>query len=326
MDENTTYYTTHQEALLSVLRGENDYVILRYSVGRRLTHSLGCEDEIRRMGPVLLENYTCIGVSKDKPWLLNKVNDAIRAMNKDGTLSMLKNKWLGTYVDTLSFGEYIVQNVRLFVYLGLALLAGALLVILLLSRKRAHDTQQELTHLAQTDALTGLCNKAATEAQIRQMLQGMVVSKEKHALFLLDIDNFKEVNDTLGHITGDTVLKATAHKLQGLFRATDVIGRIGGDEFFIFMCNYPDEEMVREKARQLLLLCSNTYSVNQKSCSISASIGIALAPRYGTDFNTLYRNADTALYLSKEHGKNTFTFYSGEQEHNYRSTRTKVDR
>lgn len=133
-------------------------------------------------------------------------------------------------------------------------------------------------------------------------------SGEKGAFFIIDVDNFKAVNDVYGHLSGDVMLADIAGVLQKMFRSGDYIGRIGGDEFLVFLCNIDDFACVTEKAEKVLRACQEMFVQEQVSCSI----GIALAPEHGADYFTLYKHADVALYHAKTKGKNTYAVYTPE--------------
>lgn len=163
----------------------------------------------------------------------------------------------------------------------------------------------------QKDSLTGLYNKAATQDHIREMMARRPGGK--FAFFILDIDNFKGANDQLGHAAGDAVLVKFAQTLRAQFRESDVVGRIGGDEFVAFM-PVPDHQVTVEKARTLNAAQYSEFKSEAGTWRISTSIGVALAPDAGTDFETLYKRADIALYQTKERGKNGFTIYESSRE------------
>ncbi len=185
-------------------------------------------------------------------------------------------------------------------------------------------SQLELKQKAERDPLTGLCNKATTETLIKEEIANLPKG-EKHALFIIDVDNFKDINDKLGHLSGDIVLTSLADKLKMLFRTNDIIGRVGGDEFFVFIKGITNMEIVISKANDVNKAFRNTFKENNTSCSISASIGIAICPDSGSDFETLYRNADTAMYITKDSGKDSFTIYNGQEGVHYHSARAKKD-
>lgn len=156
------------------------------------------------------------------------------------------------------------------------------------------------------DSLTGLYNKAATQKLTRRLLKENPESS--YAFFILDIDSFKNVNDTYGHAIGDQVIVDFAERIKLQFREEDIVGRIGGDEFAAFV-PIPSKDWVEAKAKALSQSLQYKYSNEQKSCFVSASIGVAVSPEAGTSFETLYQNADIALYQTKERGKNSYTVF-----------------
>lgn len=183
----------------------------------------------------------------------------------------------------------------------------------------------ELRQKAETDQLTGLYNKAAVESLIKDALQLEEHKNHKHALIIIDVDNFKNVNDKLGHLYGDTVLAELAEELRRIFRTSDIVGRAGGDEFFVMLKNFGDNEMVTKKATDICKNFGKTYSGKQSKVSISASVGIAVFPKDGEDYETLFKCADLALYDTKAKGKNGFTYYNGQKDISYQASRTEID-
>lgn len=165
-----------------------------------------------------------------------------------------------------------------------------------------------MLELAQSDEMTRLYSKAATRRQIERRFAEE--SGQMHAFFMLDIDDFKQVNDRFGHAFGDLVIIEFARTLKQQFRATDVVGRVGGDEFAVFV-SIPDEAWALEKVQELSAALRKTCTVENASWQMSASIGVALAPRDGANFEMLYKSADAALYETKKRGKNGYTFCAG---------------
>lgn len=182
-----------------------------------------------------------------------------------------------------------------------------------------------LENKATKDLLTNLYNKITTQEMINSYL-AVSHSTEKHALFMIDIDNFKTLNDTLGHIFGDAVLSDLSLKMNALFRTTDIVGRTGGDEFIVLFKKVNKIEQLTKKADALITLFNNTYSSrNNTTCSISASIGIALYPQHGTTFAELYAHSDIAMYQSKQLGKGRYSIYTDELDISYMSDRIATD-
>lgn len=161
-----------------------------------------------------------------------------------------------------------------------------------------------LKEQAQRDPLCKLYNRRVFEAKVNEAIQE--APQSLHALFLIDVDHFKNINDTFGHTYGDSILRDTAEKMQSILRKTDLIGRIGGDEFVVFVKEIPSYDFSIQKAEQLCSILKADRSVEGQLCRISVSIGVAVVPVHGTDFNVLYKNADRALYRSKRNGRNQY--------------------
>lgn len=168
--------------------------------------------------------------------------------------------------------------------------------------------KKELEIKLRTDELTGCLNKIAFHDTVSKELT-TDMNDSTHALFIIDLDNFKSINDNLGHPFGDSVLREVGEKLSHLFSSHDYIGRIGGDEFMVFMKHVPDIVAIESQAKQIMKAFDTTYKGYANSYRTTASIGISLYPKDGQDFSTLYEHADIALYSTKCKGKNNFTFY-----------------
>ncbi len=172
-----------------------------------------------------------------------------------------------------------------------------------------HD-QKSYEMLSQTDQLTNCFNKVTTENLSKKAIQDF--PNNSHALFIIDVDNFKAINDNLGHHFGDMVLTEISNKLRSHFRDGDIIGRIGGDEFVVFLKNIENIETIKQKAESIARTFQNTYSGDNYDYKISGSIGIALYSKDSDNFSDLYKCADKALYQSKQRGKDCYTFYNSE--------------
>lgn len=166
-----------------------------------------------------------------------------------------------------------------------------------------HDEKVEslrLIGLSQTDSLTALMNRRGFQASVTRILEVADGNQNHHVLIMIDVDDFKTINDTHGHLYGDNVLTKIAFHLKTIFRATDLFGRLGGDEFAVFLVNFPDREILTRKIADLL--------ANLRKDNLSCSIGIALYPEDGLSFTELYTSADRFLYTVKNQGKNGFAF------------------
>ncbi len=164
-----------------------------------------------------------------------------------------------------------------------------------------------LQEQAQQDPLTGLLNKAATQSAIRTYLDAREHSG--CALLMIDLDDFKGINDQFGHLFGDTVLTRVARTIRRLFRNGDLIGRVGGDEFMVLMKDVHDVKLLEDRCKLLLDEFGELFREGEQTCHVGCSVGVALAPEHGTTFHELFYHADQALYHAKQSGKNSFTLY-----------------
>ncbi|MEG1994532.1 MAG: GGDEF domain-containing protein, partial [Oscillospiraceae bacterium] len=173
--------------------------------------------------------------------------------------------------------------------------------------------EKELTAIEQSkiDCLSNLYNKKFTQDMINDYIYTSV-GEEKSAFIIMDIDNFKSINDTFGHIIGDNVITDIASRVKKQFRGYDIIGRIGGDEFVVFMRDIGDMDLLEHVIKSVIKALDFSVETDGKRVDVSASVGVAIYPDNGKSYNELYKNADKALYKSKESGKNCFSFYEEE--------------
>ena len=181
------------------------------------------------------------------------------------------------------------------------------MVVNIIIKIQHEGDSKALEEKADTDLLTGLSNKMATERKIKEYISEN--PKELALMFVLDIDNFKKINDTMGHVFGDEVLRTLGKHIGENFRVTDIIGRTGGDEFTIFLKSLKDDSNTLREAQKLVDFFKEFEAGEYVKYSATASIGAAVFPEDGDDFETLYKAADQALYKAKERGKNQLAFY-----------------
>ncbi len=167
--------------------------------------------------------------------------------------------------------------------------------------------QKDLETRVSIDPMTGCLRKDAFESLVADHMQKF--PNGSGIMFIIDLDNFKAVNDNLGHRFGDRVLRGVGDKLRALFRDDDYVGRIGGDEFMVMLIGTNDMEVGKSKANGILAALDATYTGTSAAYHLSASIGIATYPSHGTTFQTLYDNADMALFDAKNRGKNGYVVY-----------------
>ncbi|MEG1968398.1 MAG: sensor domain-containing diguanylate cyclase, partial [Clostridia bacterium] len=172
--------------------------------------------------------------------------------------------------------------------------------------------KQNLQKLAQCDPLTGIYNKAATNALVAHRMDDFDFTALQ-ALLMIDVDFFKSVNDTYGHLAGDNLLAAVATQLKSHIRGSDVVGRIGGDEFLVYLPDVESANAALGKAKKLHAALE-LLSPEQGAPHITASIGMAIFPHGTVEFSDLYRYADEALYQRKDQGRDGVTVYDNSIE------------
>jgi len=177
-----------------------------------------------------------------------------------------------------------------------------------------HKSQEIIRQMAYYDPLTDLPNRRLFHDRLQQAILGAHREKREVAVLLMDLDRFKEVNDTLGHHYGDELLKQVSARLHGLLREFDTVARLGGDEFAVLMMPSTDEAGATLTAEKILHAVRQPYTLGEVRFEIGASVGIALFPEHGEDSSTLLRCADVAMYAAKGHGGG-YAVYGPEHDH-----------
>jgi len=170
--------------------------------------------------------------------------------------------------------------------------------------------QKQIEFLAFHDPLTRLPNRLLARDHFEQAILVAERESSKVALFFIDLDNFKTINDSLGHVVGDELLKNAAVRLRECLRDNDTLSRQGGDEFLVVLNNMPDTESITMVAEKILKRISESFVIDQHELSISLSIGIAVYPDDSKDLDTLLKQSDTAMYQAKESGRNAYRFHT----------------
>ncbi|MFA5082006.1 MAG: EAL domain-containing protein, partial [Hydrogenophilaceae bacterium] len=173
-------------------------------------------------------------------------------------------------------------------------------------------TEDELKHMAHYDALTDLPNRTLMSIQLDMALERAARRSNKLAVFALDLDGFKAVNDSLGHHAGDLLLQKIAARLKATLRGEDVVARMGGDEFAMIIENPPSAIHIGHLAEKIIAAVGKPLDLHGSRAHVTASIGIALFPQDGKDATVLLKTADTAMYASKQAGRNTYRYHDDE--------------
>jgi diguanylate cyclase (GGDEF)-like protein/PAS domain S-box-containing protein len=176
----------------------------------------------------------------------------------------------------------------------------------------AKESQQKLDHLAHHDPLTGLPNRMLFNDRLAHAMQRSEREHQQLALLFIDLDRFKNVNDTLGHHIGDELLKQVAHALTEKVRDGDTLARLGGDEFILLLENIDGQYGATVVADKLMAVFEHPFMIADHELFVTCSVGVSLFPGDGEDLNMLIRNADVAMYQSKAHGRNGYRFYAAE--------------
>lgn len=171
-------------------------------------------------------------------------------------------------------------------------------------------TQKELSHLANTDIVTGLPNRNYFYTALEHYLQDAAEQGEKFTLMFLDLDNFKTINDTLGHDIGDKLLQSVSQLISEQVAQDTIIARVGGDEFVILCRTYTTEEQLKQVGQQLNVLLQKPFKLGAHQVQIGSSIGMAIYPDHGASQSELLQNADAAMYEAKKAGKGQHRIYS----------------
>jgi diguanylate cyclase (GGDEF)-like protein len=174
------------------------------------------------------------------------------------------------------------------------------------------QSAEEASQMATTDALTGLLNRRAMTSVLERTVAAFAPQRRPCAVMLIDLDRFKQVNDTLGHAVGDALLKQVAQRLIKVVGDKDRICRLGGDEFKVILPDVDDRGRLGDLASRIITMLSEPYSIAGDRCTIGASVGIAVSPYDGETVDDMVRNADLALYAAKHSGRGRFRFYSKE--------------
>ncbi|PXX92525.1 GGDEF domain-containing protein [Marinobacter vulgaris] len=201
--------------------------------------------------------------------------------------------------------EFIVDAGSMIDLLNMVLCAVLMLSFIHLYETRREEAEQKLFTLAQTDALTGLSNRASFQSTLSRTLAECARSGSGFALVIMDIDHFKVVNDTMGHDAGDHVLRNIGQRLTERLRTTDSVGRLGGEEFGLILRDVKPEDSFELMDELRQRIADSELSYGEAVINVTASFGIAHYPDHGTEAETLFRTADRCLFSGKRAGRNT---------------------
>jgi len=241
-----------------------------------------------------------------------------RAKQAYDEADLLLHKVAQTAVDRLSEQAQRIQSFRTVMVVTLAILTLMTLGLVILGFRLQHivlalkESEEQIRHRANFDSLTQLPNRANFTEHLSHAITRDRRNEGHTALLFIDLDRFKTINDTLGHDYGDELIKQVANRISEATRETDVVSRLGGDEFTVMLTNVTDEIHASIIAKDILARLAQSYMLRGHEVYSSASIGITMSPADGCDVNTLLKNADMAMYEAKDQGRNTFRFFTSE--------------
>ncbi len=242
--------------------------------------------------------------------------DIVAACIGAGTVSAASGKLIVSEVDSLQAGYITTADPDLANDRALSWtfqpMAGGGTVVLVEDITERRNAEARISHLARYDELTALPNRVNFRDEMERLLAISHSAARLSALLFIDLDQFKQVNDTLGHPCGDELLCAVADRLREMLRPEDFVARFGGDEFVVFQQNIKSEEDAAHLARRIVDRLSERYEIDNHLVEIGASVGIAMTLPPGISADTLMKNADMALYRAKADGRGTYCFFRDE--------------
>lgn len=264
-------------------------------------------DDNKQIKITLLEGKAAekLGITAD---ILNQL-----ALEKNFNMSMFKRHLLGALLGRSAQFEMEYEANTYLVYLSPIFEKEEVVEVVgtaidITDRKEA---ERLVEHMAFYDHLTGLPNRRLLKQTVEDMIESRKKSQHPFALLYMDLDRFKNINDSMGHYVGDQLLKAVGARLQTLIRQNDLVGRLSGDEFLI-LCSSTTKQGAEMVAQRIVDEISKSFMIDHLEVFIAPSIGISMFPEDGTQYETVIRNADSAMYLAKQSGKGTYRFFTEE--------------
>lgn len=307
--DNIIYFDTTEECIEAVANGKADYTYTNYYIANYHLSNI----VYRSLSATKItsnDENLCIAVSKDAdPRLLSIINKGLRCISPEAIDAIVLEHTLYENEFSLRNLVYAYPETIILVVMSISAVAViGLLIALFIHYRKARIIE----NISQTDALTGIYNRGAVQAQITMALEKEKQSSELVCpLIAVDLDNFKAVNDNYGHAEGDRLLKAVADVLTHSVRQTDLVGRMGGDEFIVYLTNVNNKKTAEKVAAKLCAAVSALSLEKEEWSEITASFGVAFGTSEST-WSSLYHEADVALYDAKEKGKNQYSIYSKE--------------
>ena len=302
--EDVVYYDTIEECFQAVLSGSADCT---YANSYNASYLLS-QVKYRNLSSTTLTAMTedvSFGLSDQcDPRLLSIINKGLACISSGQMDSIILQNCNYKEDPSLLTLVYAYPRISIPIILAVSMTLLALLLGILLIHNRK---TKEIQIMSETDALTGLYNRRAAEEHITRQMQADGRNPDcVRPLISIDLDKFKQVNDTYGHLEGDALLIAVADTLRTSVRSSDIVGRIGGDEFVVYLSNVTDRQNAMAVAEKLCQVIRGLSTMKKEWSNISASIGISFADHPDIKMEELYISADKAMYSAKENGRNQY--------------------
>ncbi|HKP91035.1 MAG TPA: EAL domain-containing protein [Thermoleophilaceae bacterium] len=239
----------------------------------------------------------------------------VRVGGSSAPISGTMELWL-PYSEVAKQVEHETGSLYVLLWIGLVLLWGTVLGVVAAASKRLRRQAAEKEEQALSDGLTGLPNRTMFQTMIERAMTGVGRRKKMGVVMLMDLDRFKDVNDTLGHHNGDLLLQRIGSRLHSVLRDTETVARLGGDEFAILLPEVPDRQSVVPVVRRVLKVLEEPVVVGGLALQCEGSIGLAIFPEHGTTVESVMRAADVAMYMAKEN-RSGYEFYDA-RRHEHR--------
>ncbi|WP_202751366.1 EAL domain-containing protein [Clostridium rhizosphaerae] len=328
---NYIQYDNISQAVDALAKGQIDVLFENQEVVNYYITTKDLKNDIIQQVGDLFPQQVCYGVNKADPELVDYINKRLEDLHRSGAYEELYQKYFFYH------SKIYKQNQKeKYVALGIILIIILLILHIVAQRyirslrkkvitertqyenmlKEKYEElkmyQEQLHYNAYYDSLTGLPNRLYLYENTASIINTTINNGHKGALLFIDVDNFKLINDTFGHNTGDVLLQNTAERLAKICPEENNLIRLGGDEFIIVLTNIDSKNNVEIIGKSLIDTFNDPFKIDEIVVSSTLSIGICMFPKDGDNLGVLLRNADTAMYKAKSYGRNNFTFYNEE--------------
>lgn len=274
-----------------------------------------CEDDIELSNTVLeeLEKYE-LGENPgvNMPDLLRQAS--MKFYEHSEGFEVFINKTVGFTISAVTSFVLMLTGITLFAIVTLVRSISEIVITMEQTSKALEKSEEANRKLAQYDSLTGLPNRNLLKDRVTQIIAKSTRRKSKFAVMFIDLDRFKQVNDTQGHASGDELLIQVSRRLVSSLRESDTVSRIGGDEFVLILDSVEDQKPIKIIADKIIKAMEEPFIIHDVKSCLTVSIGISIFPDDGASEIELLKNADVAMYQAKASGKNCYEFYREELE------------